>query len=74
MNKAILKRTVALITYLDYLCKNETKSIYETEKTLLLIAKMKIELSRIEDNSVFIDTINNYENKLFSDLQRLNNC
>lgn len=74
MNSDIFKKTVASVTYLEYLCNNNVVLVSEIEMALVHSSKMKIELSRVQDNSLFIKTFEYYDKKLLDMLKRFNKC
>ncbi len=72
MSSDILTKTVAFITYLDYICERKAVFSREIEKAILQCYILKEELSGLEDNEIFIKSLDRYEKKMAELLDGLN--
>ena len=72
MSSDILTKTVAFITYLDYICERKAVFSREIEKAILQCYILKGELSELDDNMVFIKALDRYEKRMTELLDGLN--
>lgn len=72
MSSDILTKTVAFITYLDYICERKAVFSREIEKAILQCYILKGELSELDDNMVFIKALDRYEKRMAELLDGLN--
>ncbi|MCK4808342.1 MAG: hypothetical protein KAS90_01845 [Candidatus Aenigmarchaeota archaeon] len=72
MSSDILTKTVAFITYLDYICERKAVFSREIEKAILQCYILKGELSELDDNTVFIKALDRYEKRMTELLDGLN--
>ena len=72
MDSDIFRKTVAFITYLDYICERKALFSSEIEKAIMQCSVFKGKLSELEDNMVFINALDRYEKKMVELLDSLN--